>query len=158
MSLMAILLGMGAPSFMTSIRENRNLTAANVMLSAVSSARSEAVRRGATVTLCPSINGTTCSSNWADGWLVLLDNASGVSVPSVNKVLQVGTALNDTLTTQIPAGTPWIRFSPRGIADGIAAGATLKINLKPSTCPAGTTFRIMEVTSIGRVSFTKSTC
>jgi len=158
MSLMAILVGMGAPSFMTSIRENRNLTAANVMLSAVSAARSEALRRGATVTLCPSADGATCSANWADGWLILLDKNSGVAAPDVDKILQVGAALNETTAAQTPAGSTWIRFSSRGFADGITAGSTLQVSLKPSTCNSGTVFRTMEITSVGRVSFTKSTC
>ncbi len=69
-SLLAVLLGIGVPSFQATIQGNRIATTANDMVAALHLARSEAVRRGVNMTLCPSNNQSTCSGVWADGWVV----------------------------------------------------------------------------------------
>ncbi len=69
-SILAILLGIGVPSFRATIEGNRITTVANDLVGALQFARSEAVKRGTNVTLCSSSDQATCSGAWADGWVV----------------------------------------------------------------------------------------
>jgi len=71
-----ILLTAGVPSFTTSIKNNRMVTQLNGFAGALNLARSEAVKRGRTVTLCiRNTAGTDCnnSGDWQDGWIVFVD-------------------------------------------------------------------------------------
>lgn len=70
LSVLALLLGIGVPSFQATIQGNRITTTANDLVAALQFARSEAVRRGVNVTLCASNDQTTCSGAWTDGWVV----------------------------------------------------------------------------------------
>jgi type IV fimbrial biogenesis protein FimT len=75
----AILLTAGVPSFRAVILNNRMAVQVNDMLTALSVARSEAVKRGAVVTVCKSANSMssdpscTETGNWAQGWIVFVD-------------------------------------------------------------------------------------
>lgn len=68
-----VILAIGVPSFTTAIRNNRISAMSNQLVSALSLARSEAVKRSETVTFCATTNGTTCaaSTNWQTGWIIL---------------------------------------------------------------------------------------
>ncbi|HQQ75174.1 MAG TPA: GspH/FimT family pseudopilin, partial [Pseudomonadales bacterium] len=57
MAIMAILLSLAIPSFNNTIRDNRVLTAGNALVAAVAQTRSEAVKRGKLVSMCPSVDG-----------------------------------------------------------------------------------------------------
>ncbi len=69
-AVLAVLLGVGVPSFQATIQGNRISTTANDLVATFQFARSEAVRRGVNVTVCPSNNQSTCSGTWTDGWVV----------------------------------------------------------------------------------------
>lgn len=69
-SVLAVLLGVGVPSFQATIQGNRITTTANDLVAALQLARSEAVRRGVNVTVCSSNNQSTCSGAWTNGWVV----------------------------------------------------------------------------------------
>lgn len=80
----AILAAIALPSFRDTIMRNRIVTSAASFQADIAYARSEAVRRGVTVALCPAnvLTGTppfSClsGSDWSNGWLVYVDaNAS----------------------------------------------------------------------------------
>jgi type IV fimbrial biogenesis protein FimT len=74
----AILLGIGGPSFQSSLQRNRMLSTVNEMSSVMSFARAEAVIRTQPVALCPTTNAVGCSgANWEGGYLVFVDNGEG---------------------------------------------------------------------------------
>ena len=103
LAIAAILLTVGVPSFQEMMRNNRAATQANEILTALNFARSEAVKRGQNVLLCPSTNQTTCSGeNWAVGWLVFADlNNNGTA--NAGEVLRVWEPLSGTPTFTGPA-------------------------------------------------------
>lgn len=77
-TLAGLILVFGAPSFQASLERNRLQSGTNSIASALSYARSEAVIRGAPVSLCPTIDTTACSgSNWEEGWLIFVDDGEG---------------------------------------------------------------------------------
>jgi type IV fimbrial biogenesis protein FimT len=80
LALAAIIVTMAIPSFQEVIRNNRLTTQANELVSALNLARSEAIKRGVRVTVCRSSNGTSCTGNWEQGWIVYSDiNGDGVA-------------------------------------------------------------------------------
>ena len=74
-AILAIILGLGVPSFMNTIERNRITTATNDVVMAMQMARSEAIKRRAEVTVCRrDAAGSACENgtDWAGGWLVLV--------------------------------------------------------------------------------------
>jgi len=71
----AILLTVAVPSFNTTIKNNRLVTHANLLVSSIGLARSEAVKHGRTATVCVSSDQATCTAetNWELGWMVWVD-------------------------------------------------------------------------------------
>lgn len=72
-SVAAILLTIGIPSFTSSIRRNQSVSDANALLGLLTLARSEAVKTDRIVTLCTSTDGKTCDSSaaWSQGYVIL---------------------------------------------------------------------------------------
>ncbi|MBE7941967.1 MULTISPECIES: GspH/FimT family protein [Ramlibacter] len=75
LALVAILLGLGVPSFARLLERTRVSTAAQRLQSHLALARSEAVRRGLRVTLCKSADGLVCATTggWEQGWILFSD-------------------------------------------------------------------------------------
>jgi type IV fimbrial biogenesis protein FimT len=113
--LAAIIVSLATPSFQNIIQNNRAATQSNELLAALSLARSEAVKRGARVSLCPSTNQTSCTggTNWADGWIAFRDTAANdAAAPVVDgDPIRVWGALRGGATLTGPAN---IRFRPMG--------------------------------------------
>lgn len=82
-AIIAILAAIALPSFARVIASNRVASGVNEFISAVNLARTEAIRRNSAAGVCASSNGTTCGSNWNEGFLVYyMTNASpAVLVP-----------------------------------------------------------------------------
>lgn len=75
-TIMAILVAAGVPSFAEFIRSQRVKTASFDLFSSLVVARSEAISRNTSVTLTP-----TTTANWANGWTVsYVDATSGSTV------------------------------------------------------------------------------
>lgn len=85
-----ILLSAGIPLMQGFIAKNRSTTEANALVSALNLARSEAVKSGAPVTVCPVDDpaaenpgcGTGDVLNWTNGFLVFLDENGNRTVDS----------------------------------------------------------------------------
>jgi type IV fimbrial biogenesis protein FimT len=111
--LVAILLGIGGPSFQASLQRNRMLSTVNDMAAALSFARAEAVIRTQPVAMCPTTDSAACAgTSWETGYLVFVDNGEGG-----------GTALNGALD----GGEELLR-----IGDAAPAGVTVRTVNFPS--------------------------
>jgi type IV fimbrial biogenesis protein FimT len=66
MVVMALMLAVGVPSFQSFVASQRTKSAATELMSALMIARSEAVKRNATVTVAPLAAGS-----WGQGWTVM---------------------------------------------------------------------------------------
>jgi type IV fimbrial biogenesis protein FimT len=101
-AVMTMLVTLAAPSFREMAIRNRLVTYANDLISSANFARSEAVRRGLPVTLCPSITGTRCSGrDWNTGWIAFVnaDDDNPATVDAAGEpVLRVHEALSDSYT------------------------------------------------------------
>lgn len=86
-----ILLALAVPSFEEMTVQNRLAAESNRLLSSLTLAHSEAVKRNRRVVICESTNGTTCTGNgdWRGGWLVFVDNNNSGTFDGGEEVLRV---------------------------------------------------------------------
>ena len=82
MALLSILLTIGVPSFSNLIASNHLVTKNNLFVSDLNTARSEAIRRGRSVSLCKSSDGINCSTDTAigyeAGWIIFAEQPTTV--------------------------------------------------------------------------------
>ena len=85
LAIAAILITVAGPNFLTFIKNNRLTAQANSMVGSLQLARSEAVKRDKTVTVCrsdsptvslPALPDCNTGTNWKKGWIVFVDNNS----------------------------------------------------------------------------------
>lgn len=116
LAIAAILVTVAIPGFGNLIRDNRLIAGTNQLVATLALARSEAVKRGAAVSICASNNGTGCTStDWNDGWLVFSDAGTAGTVDGGDTVLRVQEALRSDLQISV-SGDPFVRFGATGFA------------------------------------------
>lgn len=122
LAIAVILLGLAAPSFVDIIKDNRLTTQINTLSASLNFARSEAIKRSVTVTVCKSNNGTTCDGNWQDGWIVFQDlNDIGVvnPAPGTNNdepIIRISSALTSGSTLVLDPNIDWVTYKADGFA------------------------------------------
>ncbi len=102
-----IIAGLAAPSFSKMMNANRIQTAASALQGDLSYARTEAVKRGSWVSVCPSTNQATCTdaNAWQTGWIVFSDTNGSGTMQTGDTLLKVRGALPGS-NTIVAAPTP----------------------------------------------------
>jgi type IV fimbrial biogenesis protein FimT len=142
MAVASILAAVAVPAFNNFVQNDRDIGQLNSLVSSLNYARSEAVKRDSSVTVCPSTDGATCSggSNWAGGWVVVDSNPADPPLQTVPAL-----AGSNTLT---PTGsTSGVTFQSSGLV-------TPTVLTTFTICDArGAAYaREIEVNSTGRVA------
>jgi len=87
--ILAVLLGIGAPSFAEFIRNSRITSKSNELLAAMHLARGEAIKRRVPITVCSSDDAQKdspgCDGASFDEWIVFVDDDGNADVPSGNE-------------------------------------------------------------------------
>jgi type IV fimbrial biogenesis protein FimT len=103
-SVLAILLGIGVPTFADIIRNNRLTSAANDLLHATQLARSEALKRQAAVVVCATNDSAADPPSCNDGefrdWIVFVDSDSDWVVDAAEPVLERHGAVHGSVTVR----------------------------------------------------------
>jgi type IV fimbrial biogenesis protein FimT len=149
-TVLAIVLGLGVPSFITMIRDNRLISQSNDMLTALNYARSEALKRGFRVSICPG-TATACTggTDWNAGILVFTDDiGTAGTLDTGDEPIQSWPASTSGFVASGPAS---VTFLPNG------AQATAQIDVYKSGC-TGQNKRRVSVAITGRVGMTKVAC
>lgn len=94
----SILFAVAIPSFKQMSARNRLVTYANDLIASVNFARSEAVRRGAPVSICHTDDGATCSGSWSDGWITFSDPDGDGDIAKVEDIVRIHEALDSKYT------------------------------------------------------------
>ncbi len=154
--IVAILMGLGVPSYKFVTVSNRMSAEVNGLLGDMQLARAEAIKAGSSVTVCSSADGATCSNSkdWSRGWIVFTDPTDlGVVDPPDEVVLRVQNALHagDSLVDKggaLSAAT----FNRAGLlsATGMAANG-ITLTLHDSTANATYT-RCLWIASQGMIT------
>jgi len=139
-SILGILLAIAMPSFSEALLSSKLRSYANNLVASVHLARSEAIKRNAVVTLCASSNGTSCSGDWKNGWVIL---SAGAAVIQTQQAVDVNYKITGTNTT--------LSFQPTGV------GATQDaITICRESPTAGSQERVVTISATGRPSVTKT--
>lgn len=82
LTLIAVVIGLGVPSFAGITARNRQHVEINALFHAIHLARKESIMRRRVVSICPSLDGLVCSPSrdWSAGWL-MFENADKDSPP-----------------------------------------------------------------------------
>ncbi len=140
-SIAALIVGLGVPGMRSFLRNNDMSSVANDYLTAIHTARAEAVKRQVRTALCFSSNPTTatpvCDGNGSQGWVVFVDTANP-NVPAAtdgNMVVDVGevvllrqSALPSTISIRNsrPTGNSgYLSFLPSGFTRTSTFGTPL---------------------------------
>lgn len=149
-SVMAILIFGGVPSFIQLIRDTSVSTQSNSLVAAIGLARSEAVRRGVDVHLT-AVTDDKNETAWSNGWVIWVDsdndNARESSEVLRNYKSPDGELVLDKNVTDIV-------FNSQG---EIRGGDIYIFQLKPPGCQAQEK-REIKIKSTGRPSITKVDC
>lgn len=138
-ALAAVILGIGAPNFRQFLLNNRMTGAANDMLAAIHTARSEAIKRHQQVVMCfsanPTANVPACAGDGTQGWIVWVDDRDPATpeandnngVPNADEPIIVRhNAIPVSIQTRsTPAGNAgYVAFNTAGFSRQIAALGT----------------------------------
>ncbi len=128
LAVFAITVTFAIPNFREFIQNNRLISQTNDVSSTLHLARSEAVKRKLTISICGSSNGTSCnSSSWEQGWIVFSDvDADGVVDAGTDEILRVVGALSgaNTLRTVSFTSNARVQYNSQG---GIDSSGSFKI-------------------------------
>jgi type IV fimbrial biogenesis protein FimT len=125
LAVLAILVALAAPNFNDASLSARLNGFASSLVASAQIARSEAIKRNATITLCTSTDGATCatSGGWEQGWIVVNEATSSVihhqqALPTEFKVIEGGgaeeIAFLGTVVGMVPASLTVCRATPVG--------------------------------------------
>jgi type IV fimbrial biogenesis protein FimT len=154
--IVGILTAIGTPTFKYVTASNRISGEVNALLGDMQFARSEAIKNGATVSICTgtstgtgSTSGTcTQSTSWQGGWIVFLDLNGNGQFGTGDTVLRTQPAFTGSDTFTAPANFYSITYNRMGYAP-ISSAVT--INLHDSSSTSNFT-RCLAITPIGGVS------
>ncbi len=128
--IMGIILSLGVPNFLEFTRNNRMAATSNDLLSAFTLARTEAVKRKTTVTVCSSLNpeaaNPACGGTFADGWVVFVDDAGptpNVQIDAAEEVIRSVGPMPDGITLQTNGGANYFTYAATGFGFGNIGGA-----------------------------------
>lgn len=88
--ILAIVIVVAIPSFYSLVQNNRSVSATNSLLFGLKLARSEAIKRGLSVSICPTAdaNFSACGNDWTQGWLVFVNpDENGTFANNTTEVL-----------------------------------------------------------------------
>lgn len=153
-SIVAILLGVGLPSFVNFIDNNRVTAQANDLIYSFHMARSEAIKRGVEVRVV-SIGG----SDWNSGWRVVADTNNDTDYSDAEDILMQWDALEGEgslalAATNSPTDT-YIAFNSRGSLT--PGNASFIFTLEPGDC-ATIDSRIISIQPNGRSGVSHGDC
>ena len=156
-AILAVMVGIAAPSMQTLVSGNRVEAVAQSMYSSLMSARSEAVARNQSVFICKSADGTNCvtSNYWEQGWLVFVDENSNGSKDTGETIISVVSALDSGYTLR--TGTPYadkLQYRPDGTVND---SDTFRL-CPPSNDPADGISLILNITGRPRGAEGSGTC
>lgn len=113
-SIAVIMMTLAVPSFMDFLTRNRLVTYNNDLVASLNFARSEAIRRGTTVSVCKSSTGASCTGTWSDGWIVFVNLDGATESPAVvdagETVLRVHETLSKSDGYTLNGNTPYTNY------------------------------------------------
>jgi type IV fimbrial biogenesis protein FimT len=155
-SVASILMGLGVSSYRYVTNSSRVSSEINSLLGDMQVARSEAIKRGQPVSICPSTDGATCAlaGSWNGGWIIftnwLGDGTVSTGAPNNDQIVRIQPAWTSTdAVTTNNAGIGFVSFNRNGLALNMPTdGSDFVLTL--NTSPANATWqRCLDITTTG---------
>ena len=104
------------------VQDNRLVTQVNQLLGHLNLVRSEAIKRGTTVTICKSANGVDCTptSDWHEGWIIFVDPNRNRTVDAGEAIIRAQQALTEGNTVKFRASLGQnndVTYRPTGFSE-----------------------------------------
>jgi type IV fimbrial biogenesis protein FimT len=164
-AIIGVLAAIATPSLRDAIMNARMVAMVNDTMADLNIARSEAVKRNATVTLCPSINGSTCSGNdWRPGWIVFHDVNRNNQRDATEDLIKVTPAIENTNpnSLDVKAGAANVSSIPYGPSGAVSGAPTIVFTFCDFRAAVAATAvdngRRVTINATGRPVHTKFTC
>lgn len=140
------------PSLLRLQAEQEVRTAANTLIAALYTARSEAIKRGNHAVLCPSMDGSECADTdsetaWEAGYLLFADSDGDAQRDSQEPVLRQFDPLRH-VTVRSSRARDHVTYRP----NGLASGTNLSFILCPRSRHASPRAVIVSNTGRARIS------
>lgn len=135
LTISAILMTLAMPSMRQFIGNWQTSNAVNALIGTLQLARSEAIKRGRTVRVCNTNNGTSCfvgsnigNGGWKSGWIAYVDNdASGTTVTAGDEIILVQNRF--TYMTDITSNeNSSFAFTPAGLMQNAVGSQKINFN------------------------------
>lgn len=155
-----ILLAIAVPSFSELVSNNRLATQANEFISALSFARTEAIKRGTSVTVCKSADGSSCatSGGWQSGWIIFNDGDRSGTLGAGEAILRSKGAFGSSANTMIGSGSVFsnrLTFTDQGMLDNTTGELSGTISICDSHRNIA---RRVVIAVTGRAQIEQGTC
>lgn len=157
LSIGAIVMGIGISSYRYVTNSNRVSTEVNALLGDMMLARSEAIKQGQPVSVCPSKDGAACdaTTNWQNGWIVFSDvNGDGAFTVGADTLLRVQKAFATTTDTfQSDNAVKFVTYNREGFAVNQPTTLTNYITVTLHTVPASPQWtRCLQIGTYGSLT------
>ena len=154
LAIAAILATVALPSFTSSIRNNRLTTTNNEFLASLNLARSEAIKRGVSVTVRKVDNNSftnfSAGANWEDGWDIFTDADGDGDFEAGDIPIRTNQALPASYTLRgNNTFDDFVSFTTTGLSNN-AGNFTLCDSSDGNTIPEADTSRLILVNTVGR--------
>ncbi len=138
-TLVVVVMFIAAPSFVAMQRNAELTSTANTLLSSLTAARAEAMKRGRNVTVAPADG-----SHWTSGWIVFIDDDGSGAKGSTETTLSSEPAPASTIAIEtVPAGMTYVMFNGSGYPR-LSSGAFQASSLDFTHALSGETRRIVS--------------
>ncbi len=166
-SIVSIIIVVAAPSFKSTVSDNRMVAAVNEFVRTLNAARSEALKQGIRTTVCKSSDpaaakpSCTTSGGWEQGWVAFIDKDSDNVIdystdPALDETpFLVHTALqgaNTTLRGKYGSVTDRVTFLPSGYASTTHGQLILCDDRVKNFAADKGWARVIIVSQIGRIN------
>ncbi len=157
--MLVITVTIAIPSMRAIIQNNRITATTNDLVFSLNLARSEAIKRGVSVSICPTANDqfTACGNDWSNGWLIFVN-------PDENATFSNNASEPLIRANQVSAGDMNINPNPNAViatynSAGFASAGTgnLTFTVNAPDC-TGLNQREVSVSLTGRVSTVQTNC
>ena len=155
-----VLMAVGIPLYQGIAANSKAVTQTNALVAALNLARSEAVKRAATVTVCAVADADAATpqcagaADWENGWLVFVDSDGDGDTDVGETRLRVWPPFEPAPSiTPDPAASRWIQFTANG-----SAAAQLKLEVEQAGTTGGSQVRCVHILTSGQIRSIRDTC
>ena len=157
MAIVAILLGIGVPSYRYITNSYRLSAEVNSLLGDMQYARAEAIKEGQFVVVCAAAAPyTNCANNtvWNAGWIVFSDTNNNGVLDAGETLLHIQQAFSGTTPDSLTVNVNGVRYNREGFATPIAGVGALPatFTLKDGRTSNAAWQRCLLLTAVGTAS------